>query len=98
MTDLSRDIDMEILQAERDEAVEMSRQMVAAYELAVEETQAAETEVEVWKRLYEASAKDRTRLREALGVIADYYESVYAPGDQAYQAAIIARAALREDA
>jgi len=38
------------------------------------------------------------RLREALGVIADYYEAVYAPGDQAYQAAIVARAALGDDA
>jgi hypothetical protein len=33
------------LEAERDEAVEMSRQMVAAYELAGEETDAAEAEV-----------------------------------------------------
>ena len=86
---------LDALVAERDEAVEMSRQMVAAYELAGEETEAAEVELaealrkigrdslttapalrkklaaaeaeaEVQKRLYEASVKDRVRLREAL--------------------------------
>ena len=36
---------LDALVAERDEAVEMSRQMVAAYELAGEETEAAEAEV-----------------------------------------------------
>lgn len=34
------------------------------------------------------------KAEEALRDIRDYYEAVYAPGDQAYQAAIIARAAL----
>jgi len=51
-----------------------------------------------WSKALIAVEAERDRLREALGVIADYYESVYAPGDQAYQAAIIARAALGEDA
>ena len=36
------------------------------------------------------------KLEAALRTIQDYYESVYAPGDQAYQAAIVARAALKD--
>jgi len=49
---------LDALVAERDEAVEMSRQMVAAYELAGEETEAAEAEV--------------ARLQSALQEISDY--------------------------
>jgi len=45
-----------------------------------------------------ADMKDRAETAEqALREIRDYYEAVYAPGDQAYQAAIVARAALAED-
>jgi len=42
---------LDALVAERDEAVEMSRQMVAAYELAGEETEAAEKERDEARRL-----------------------------------------------
>ena len=36
------------------------------------------------------------KLEAALRTIQAYYEAVYAPGDQAYQAAIVARAALED--
>ena len=73
---------LDAMEAERDEAVEMSRQMVAAYELAGEETEAAEAE--------------NARLREAadaamheLGVPQDHLTP--APVGNAYE---ILRAAL----
>ena len=73
---------METLVAERDEAVEMSRQMVAAYELAGEETEAAEVEV---KRLREAA----DAAMHELGVPQDHLTP--APVGNAYE---ILRAAL----
>ena len=64
---------LDALVAERDEAVEMSRQMVAAYELAGEETEAAEAELVEWKATVNVLMGERTateaevqRLREAL--------------------------------
>ena len=69
---------------ERDEAVEMSRQMVAAYELAGEETDAAEAEV--------------ARLREALQAIVQMQGARDYAYVEVENMVDIARAALGEDA
>ena len=78
----------------RAEAAEAARDRWRAVACNVKDgTQAAETEVEVWKRLYEASAKDRTRLREALTFYRDA-DAVELACDEGNKA----RAALGEDA
>ena len=67
---------------------------LAALDALVAERDEANVQWHKIRDLHADAISEVSRLRVAMGVIADYYEAVYAPGDQAYQAVILIRAAL----
>ena len=70
------------------------RARIAALDALVAERDEANVQWHKIRDLHADAISEVSRLRVAMGVIADYYEAVYAPGDQAYQAVILIRAAL----
>jgi hypothetical protein len=80
--------------ASTDEIWESETEAFAALDALVAERDEANVQWHKIRDLHADAISEVSRLRVAMGVIADYYEAVYAPGDQAYQAVILIRAAL----